>query len=140
MEISSILDYIAPLENAPQPELKAMKAPDLDQDVQRFESILKGEGPYQPKSLDLVMPATEPNAVQTVGNTILDNVTTLKTSVDNRLERINEKIASFDTKEYTITDALELQQELYMYTLETTMMSKSCDKAGEGLKTMFRAQ
>ena len=125
MEISTILDYIAPLENAPQPELKDRQAPDLDPDVQRFESILKGEGPYQPKSLDLVIPATEPNAVQNVGNTILDNVTTLKTNVDSRLERINAKIDSFHTGDYTVGDALELQQELYMYTLETTAMSKS---------------
>lgn len=139
MEISTIIDYMAPLENAPQPELKARKAPDLE-DAQRFESILKGEGPYQPKTLDLVIPATEPNAVQNVGNTILDNVTTLKTNVDSRLERINAKIDSFHTGDYTVGDALELQQELYMYSLETTAMSKSCDKAGEGLKTMFRAQ
>jgi hypothetical protein len=132
---------MAPADNAPQQELKPMKAPDCDQDVQRFESILKGEGSYQPKSLDLVMPATEPNAIQNVGHTILNKVSTLKNSVDNRLDRVNSKLDKFTIEgEFQLSDALELQKELYMFSIETTMMSKSGEKAGEGLKTLFRNQ
>jgi hypothetical protein len=141
MEISSLIDlYMAPAAQTAQQETKPLKAPDLDQDVQRFESILKGEGPYQPKSLDLIMPATEPNAIQNMGHTVLDKVTTLKSSVDNRLERINAKLDTIQTGKFEITDALELQKELYAFTLETTMMSKSGDKAGDGIKTLFRNQ
>jgi hypothetical protein len=141
MEISSLLDiYISPATQTPQQEIKPMKAPDCDQDVQRFESILKGEGPYQPKTLDLVIPAIEPNAIQNVGHTILDKVSTLKSSVDNRMDRVNTKLDKMADGDFDVADALNLQMEIGMFSIEATMMSKSGEKAGEGLKTLFRNQ
>jgi hypothetical protein len=124
--------------NAPQQELKPLKAPDCDQDVQRFESILKGEGPYQPKSLDLILPATAPNAIENVSHAILDRVSSLKNSVDNRMTEINQSLLV--TEEFTIEDALRLQWEVSMFSIESSLMAKSGDKAGEGIKTLFRNQ
>ena len=139
MEISSMLDlYLDPMVNAPQQELKPMKAPDCEQDVQRFEAILNGEGPYQPKSLDLVLPATAPNAIDNVSNAILDKVSSLKNSVDARIENINQSL--MDPEEFTIEDVMHLQWEVSMFSIESSLMAKSGDKAGEGIKTLFRNQ
>ena len=139
MEISSLLDlYLDPRVNAPQQELKPLKAPDCEQDVQRFEAILSGEGPYQPKSLDLVMPATESNAIENMGHTLLDKVSTLKQSVDHRMNRIDAVLQRPD--DIDITDMLKLQWEVSMYSIESSLIAKSGDKAGEGIKTLFRNQ
>lgn len=139
MEITSLLDfYLDPMVNAPQQELKPMKAPDCDQDVQRFEAILLGEGPYQPKSLDLIIPATEPNAIDNVGHTILEKVSNLKNSVDNRMVHINNALEQPDN--FSIAEMLKLQWEVSMFSIESSLMAKSGDKAGEGIKTLFRNQ
>lgn len=142
MEISSLIDfYLDPATNASQQDLKPLKAPDCDQDVQRFESILKGEGPYQPKSLDLVMPATDPNAIQNVGEALLDKVTRLKTSAENRKNRIDEKLKTIvESDDINMADVIELQWEVNRFSIETLMLTKSGDKAGDGIKTMFRNQ
>jgi hypothetical protein len=139
MEISSMLDlYLDPKVNAPPQELKPIKAPDCDQDVQRFEAILKGEGPYQPKSLDLVMPATAPNAVDNMNHAIFDKVSSLKNSVDLRMDHINQTLQ--DPDHFTIGEAMKLQWEVSMFSIESSLMSKCGDKAGEGIKTLFRNQ
>jgi len=139
MEVSSMLNlYLDPTINAPLQEFKPMKAPDCERDVQRFEAILNGEGAFQPKSLDLVLPATEPNAIENVSQTILDKVSSLKNSVDSRIEKVNQKL--LEPEQFTIGDALELQWELSMFSIESSLMAKSGDKAGEGIKTLFRNQ
>lgn len=142
MEISSLIDfYLDPATNAPQQEIKPLKAPDCEQDVQRFESILKGEGPYQPKSLDLIMPATDPNAIQNVGEAVLQKVTKLKTSSETRRNRIDEKLQKIiEDDEINMADVIELQWEVNRFSIETLMLTKSGDKAGDGIKTMFRNQ
>lgn len=141
MEISSLIDfYIDPAGQAPQKDLKLMKAPDCDQDVQRFESILKGEGPYQPKTLDLVIPGTEPNAIQNVSNTVLDKVATVKSSVDNRMDRIDAHLDKMKGGDITLADSLQLQYELCNLTVETQMLSKSSEKASQGLQVLVKGQ
>lgn len=139
MEIISILSqYLDPLQEMPLQEMKPLKAPDCEQDVRRFEAILSGEGPYQPKSLDLVMPATEPNAVQTMGDTILNKVSTMKKSIDNRTNRMDALFENAESLE--IGDLLRLQWQVAMFDIETSLITKSGDKAGEGIKTLFRNQ
>jgi hypothetical protein len=141
MEIISLIDqYLDPMIYAPQEELKPLKAPNCEQDVQRFEAILSGEGPYQPKTLDLIMPATEPNAIQNMSQTILNKVSTMKQSVDNRVGRINDTLQGIHTKDFGIADMLKLQWEISMFSIESSMIAKSGDKAGEGIKTLFRNQ
>ena len=139
MEISNVLNYfVDPGFNAPQLETKPLKAPDCEQDVLRFEAILSGEGSFQPKSIDLLMPPVEPNAIQTMGHTLLDKVSTLKQTVDGRLGRINAELASAEDLE--LTDVLKLQYEVSMFSVESSLIAKSGDKAGEGIKTLFRNQ
>lgn len=140
MEISSFINtYLPPTANTSLQELKPMKAPACDQDVQRFESIIAGKGPYQPRSLDLIMPATEPNAIQTMGHNLLDRVSRLKRSADSRFKRIE----SFIENPPVITDpgvALTLQWELSMFSIETAMITKAGNKAADGIKTLFKNQ
>lgn len=142
MEIVSILNhYLDPMLHAPQPELKPLKAPACEQDVQRFDAICNGEGTYQPKAIDLIMPATEPNAIENVRHTFVNRVSTLKKSMDNRLGRVDkvfERIKLSD--KFDFADGLKIQWELSMFSLESTMVSKSGEKAGEGIKTLFRNQ
>jgi len=139
LEISVILNqYIDPFIDAPQPEIKPLKTPNCEQDVQRFEAILSGDGPYLPKSMDLVMPPTEPNAVNNLGHTILDKVSTMKQSVDDRMKRINTVF--LERNQIDIADMLRLQWEVSMFGIESSMIAKSGDKAGEGIKTLFRNQ
>lgn len=141
MEISSLIDlYLPPAANMPQQEIKAMKAPDCDQDIQRFEAILAGEGPYQPKSLDLVMPAIEPNAIQNVSQNILDKVTQFKESSDNSMDRINAKMDAASDGDLDFGDMINFQIECAKFTIETSLLTKSGEKAGEGIKTLFRNQ
>jgi hypothetical protein len=139
MEISTFLNYyVDPTLNAPQMEVKPLKGPDCEQDVKRFEAILSGEGSYQPKSVDLLMPASESNAIQCMGHTLLDKVSTLKQSVDGRVGRINADIETAGDLE--LTDMLRLQYEVSMFSIESSLIAKSGDKAGEGIKTLFRNQ
>jgi hypothetical protein len=139
MEISAFLNYyVDPAFNAPQLETKPLKAPDCEQDVQRFEAILAGEGAYQPKSIDLLMPPTEPNAIQSMGHTLMNKVSSLKQTVDGRLGRINTELATAEDLE--LTDVLKLQYEVSMFSIESSLIAKSGDKAGEGIKTLFRNQ
>lgn len=139
MEISSILNYyIDPTLNAPHLETKPLKAPDCEQDVQRFEAILSGEGSYQPKSVELLMPTTEPNAIQSMGQTLMNKVSGLKQSVDNRVGRIDSKLKA--TQEMELTDVLKLHHEISMFGLESSLIAKSGDKASESIKTLFRNQ
>jgi hypothetical protein len=139
MEISNVLNYFFdPSFNAPQLEAKPLKAPDCEQDVQRFEAILSGEGSFQPKSIDLLMPPVEPNAIETMSHTLLNKVSNLKQTVDGRLGHINAKLASAEDME--LTDLLKLQHEVYMFSVESSLIAKSGDKAGEGIKTLFRNQ
>lgn len=139
MEVSSVLNYyLDPMLNAPQETLKPMKAPDCEQDVQRFEAVLSGEGPYQPKTLDLVMPATQPNAIQVAGRTLLDKVNTMKISMDSRMNHVHALLQNPDT--LGIADLLRLQWDVSMFSIESSLIAKSGDKAGEGIKTLFRNQ
>lgn len=139
MEISSVLHhYLGSMPYEPQEVLKPLKAPDCEQDVQRFEAILAGEGPYQPKSIDLAMPAIESNAVQNMGQTLLDKVSTMKSSVDTHLDNVHAMFQ--DANALDITDVLKLQWELSMFSIESSLITKSGDKAGEGIKTLFRNQ
>jgi hypothetical protein len=139
MEISSVLNYyLDPMLHAPQEALKPLKAPDFERDVQRFEAVLSGEGPYQPKSLDLVMPATEPNAIQNAGQALLNKVNTMKTSVDTRMNRVEAMFQEAGALD--IADVLKLQWEVSMFSIESSLIAKSGDKAGEGIKTLFRNQ
>lgn len=139
MEISTFLNYyVDPTLNAPQMEVKPPKAPDCVQDVQRFEAILSGEGSFQPKSIDMLMPASESNAIQSMGDTLLNKVSGLKETVDKRVGRIN---ADMETAgELQLADMLRLQYEVSMFSIESSLIAKSGDKAGEGIKTMFRNQ
>ena len=139
MEISSVLgQYLNPMQDMPLQEMKPLKAPDCEQDVQRFEAILSGEGPYKPKSLDIVMPATEPNAVQTMGDTILNKVSSMKESIDNHTSHMD---ALFENPgDLEIGELLRLQWQVTMFDIETSIITKSGDKAGEGIKTLFRNQ
>lgn len=139
MEISTFLNYyVDPSLNAPQMEAKPLKAPDCEQDVQRFEAILSGGSSYQPKSIEQLMPATESNAIQSMGQTLMDKVSTIKQSVDNRMGRIDAEMKLADGMD--LTDALKLQYELSMFSIESSLIAKSGDKAGEGIKTLFRNQ
>jgi hypothetical protein len=139
MEISSFLNYyVDSTLNAPELDVKPLKGPDCEQDVQRFEAILSGEGSYQPKSVDLLMPAAEPNAIQSMGHTLMNKVSTLKQSVDNRIGRIDSELMA--AEDLTITDVLKLQYEVNMFSIESSLIAKSGDKAGEGIKTLFRNQ
>jgi hypothetical protein len=142
MEISSILieQYLDPMINAPVEELKPLKAPNCEQDVQRFEAILSGEGPYQPKTLDLIMPATEPNAIQNVSQTFLNRVTTIKQTVDDRRGRVNSAMEKMSSDHFNIGDVLRITVDMHMLSIENHLIAKSGDKAGEGIKTLFRNQ
>lgn len=139
MEISTFINYyVDPNLNAPQMDAKPLKAPDFEQDVQRFEAILSGEGAYQPKSIDMLMPTSESNAIQNMGNTLVDKVSGLKESVDIRMGRINTEIET--AGELGLADMLKLQYEVSMFSIESNLIAKSGDKAGEGIKTLFRNQ
>lgn len=145
MEISTIIDhYLDPGLYAPQQEFKPLKAPNCEQDVQRFEAILSGEGPYRPKNLELIMPATEDNAIQKFSDTFVDKVSSIKQSVDDRMGRITDKLHALTENDgenlIDIGEALKLQWELVNVEVETRLVSKSGEKASEGIKTLFRNQ
>jgi hypothetical protein len=139
MEISNVLNYfVDPGFNAPQLETKPLKAPDCEQDVQRFEAILSGEGSFQPKSIDLLMPPVEPNAIETMSHTLLNKVSNLKQNVDTRFGRVRARLESAEDLE--LADVLRLQYEVSMFSIESSLIAKSGDKAAEGIKTLFRNQ
>lgn len=130
--------YLIPPEDAARLEPKELKAPANDKDVERFEAILSGDGAYKPKSLELVMPATDSNAVQRMGSNILDRITDLKQSVDDRNARVGELFKESDG--LSMQNALKVQWELTMFSVESTLMTTSASKAGEGIKTLFKNQ
>ena len=145
MEISAIIDhYLEPGMYAPQQELKPLKAPNCEQDVQRFESILSGEGAYRPRNLELIMPATESNAIQRFSDTFVNKVTSIKQSVDDRMSRITNRLHTLTENNgknmIDMGEALKLQWELVNVEVETRLVAKSGEKAGEGIKTLFRNQ
>ena len=141
MQIASVLNhYLDPMIHAPHQELKLLKAPACDQDVRRFESVLNGEGAFQPKTIDLIMPATAPNAIENMGHTLVHRVSTIKQSMDHGMKRINEVLDKLSSKDFKIVDALRLTQEVYMFSIQNTMVTKIADKTGEGLKMMIRHQ
>jgi hypothetical protein len=139
MEISAFINhYLDPTINAPQLETKPLKAPEFEQDVQRFEAIVSGEGAYQPKSIEFLTPMVESNSIQSMGHALVNKVANLKETVNGRINRINAEFQS--AEDLDISDMLRLQYEISMFGVESSLIAKSGDKAGEGIKTLFRNQ
>ena len=139
MEITSFFNqYFDPMLKAPELEVKPLKTPTFEQDVQRFEAVLSGEGPYQPNSIDLVMPATEPNAIDNMNKTLIKKASNLKNTVDQRIDKIKSYIKHPD--DFTLQDSLKFSWDMAMLNIETETISKVGQKSGEAVKTLFRNQ
>ena len=123
---------------AMQLEPKTAKSLISDKDVERFEKILSGQESYLPKSIELILPVDKPNPVERIGSNVLNRITDLKQSVNKRMDVVGELFAESDT--LNINNALKVQWELMMFSIESTLITTVASKAGEGIKTLFRNQ
>lgn len=141
MEITSFFNqYLDPMLQAPELEVKPLKTPTFEQDVQRFEAVLSGEGPYQPNSIDLVMPATEPNAIDNMNQTLITKVSKLKNNMDRHIGSMEKLLNISKNDEFTMQDSVNLMWDMTLFSIENTVVSKVGEKSGEAVKTLFRNQ
>ena len=95
-----------------------------------------GKGPYQPKQLELVTSTVHPNPIQEAQKSILDSLKTTKNSVDNHMNRVEGMLQR--AKDLNVGDAVKLQWELTMFSVETTLVSKTEEKISQCIKTLCR--
>ena len=138
MEIGSLLKNFEFPENSLQKELKPLKGSNFDLNVQRFEQIMFNGQSFEAKGVNSTENINAPNAISNLGEAFFDKIGNFKKSIDLRMHEVGQLLNRKD--QLDIKDLLNVQWQVSLFSVETTLVSKSGEKVSEGIQTLFRNQ